>query len=1065
MTDAPFEPNPMRGYPGLLRPATLAVRQVRSTGRSLRGVAIEMLADPRPRVALRVALVVAVVCVGVWQEFRTSAVQSLLLSTLAARLSYRVDAGASGQIVFPSGGPLDRRLGYARLPGMTARLEARGYRLTEQARFSPGMVALAAAGVPPPYSEPSAAGLVVRGRSGDSLYDARSRAPRFERYQDVPPLVVRSLLFIEDRQLESRDDRWSNPTLNWGRLALATLRYARSQIGLGGHIEGGSTLATQIEKYRHSDGGRTDSPVEKLRQIVAASLKAYRGGPDTRAAREAIVTSYLNTVPLASVPGHGEVTGLSDGLKAWFGLDPDEVYRALASPVDTPEKARAYHAVLSLLCAVRAPTDYLTRDRAALEERVGRFARLLAQTGVISADLARDAMAAPLVFASAAPPLATPRFGPRKASDAVRREIRDLLGVRDLYDLDRMDLAVETSFDGSLQDSITRLFTSLRDPAFVASHGLRGERLLATGDPKNVIYGMLLYERTPAGDVERVHLDNLDEPFDVNSGMKMELGSTAKLRALSHYLELVEGLHGELSGLSAATLRARAHEARDSITAWAAATLAHDPDMSVDRLLERSLERRYKASPNEVFFTGGGIHHFHNFDPLDDSQTLTIREAAARSTNLVFIRLMRDIVRFHAARLPYDARAVMNDDADPTRRRLLDEIADGEAREALAGAWRRLQGLPPDGIIDALAGQGPKRVKRLAILFFALHPGATPAALDAWITPRAGRFAPRDIDRLARAYGARPLTLQDQAWLLSRHPLELWCAERLLATPGIGWDALVDGSAAPRRDASQWLLGTRHRHAQDLRLAIRIEQDAFERMTPDWRRLEFPFPRLVPSLATAIGSSSDRPAALASLMGVILGGGIRQPAPRVRALIFGRDTPYHTAFEAAPAPASRIMSAPVARMMRSVLADVVDHGTAVRVRGAFTAPDGTPLVVGGKTGSGDNRFQTFARDGTVKSSRAVSRTAAFVFYIGERHYGIVTASVLGPEASAYTFTSSLPLAVLAIAAPAIQRHLEPEHWQARPRPFHADPLLTAVPALALPSPLSVIATSGIAPGR
>src|SRR5438046_2920984 len=86
------------------------------------------------------------------------------------------------------------------------------------------------------------------------------------------------------------------------------------------------------------------------------------------------------------------------------------------------------------------------------------------------------------------------------------------------------------------------------------------------------------------------------------------------------------------------------------------------------------------------------------------------------------------------------------------------------------------------------------------------------------------------------------------------------------------------------------------------------------------------------------------------------------------------------------------VAAPVARMMRSVLADVVDHGTAVRVRGTFAAPDGTPLVVGGKTGSGDNRFQTFARDGSVKSSRAVSRTAAFVFYIGERHYGIVTAS-------------------------------------------------------------------------
>ena len=63
---------------------------------------------------------------------------------------------------------------------------------------------------------------------------------------------------------------------------------------------GGSTLATQIEKYRHSPEGRTASIPEKFRQMASASLRAYLDGPDTQRARERIVVDYLNTVPLSA---------------------------------------------------------------------------------------------------------------------------------------------------------------------------------------------------------------------------------------------------------------------------------------------------------------------------------------------------------------------------------------------------------------------------------------------------------------------------------------------------------------------------------------------------------------------------------------------------------------------------------------------------------------------------------------------------------------------------------------------------------------------------------------------
>ena len=49
----------------------------------------------------------------------------------------------------------------------------------------------------------------------------------------------------------------------------------------------------------------------------------------------------------------------------------------------------------------------------------------------------------------------------------------------------------------------------------------------------------------------------------------------------------------------------------------------------------------------------------------------------------------------------------------------------------------------------------------------------------------------------------------------------------------------------------------------------------------------------------------------------------------------------------------------------------------------------------------------------------MSRTAGFVFYLGDHWFGVITASVAGPKASDYTFTSSLPLAALKLLAPTL----------------------------------------------
>ena len=90
--------------------------------------------------------------------------------------------------------------------------------------------------------------------------------------------------------------------------------------------------------------------------------------------------------------------------------------------------------------------------------------------------------------------------------------------------------------------------------------------------------------------------------------------------------------------------------------------------------------------------------------------------------------------------------------------------------------------------------------------------------------------------------------------------------------------------------------------------------------------------------------------------------------------------------------------------------DVVENGTARRVRGAFTGRTVPPLVMGGKTGTGDHRY----------ADRVMARTATFVFFIGDRFFGTITAHVAGPEAAHYKFTSALPAQLLKSLAHIIQ---------------------------------------------
>jgi hypothetical protein len=55
----------------------------------------------------------------------------------------------------------------------------------------------------------------------------------------------------------------------------------------------------------------------------------------------------------------------------------------------------------------------------------------------------------------------------------------------------------------------------------------------------------------------------------------------------------------------------------------------------------------------------------------------------------------------------------------------------------------------------------------------------------------------------------------------------------------------------------------------------------------------------------------------------------------------------------------------------------------------------------------------------------VSRTATFVFFIGDRWFGVITAYVPGATAQNYNFTSALPVQILKNLAPELNPYVDP----------------------------------------
>lgn len=978
------------------------------------------------KIKLAVLLLAVLVVAGllVAQEMRSSDYQASFFAELARKASYTVGAGASPAIRFPQSAPYDDRLGYSQLPVFIDKLKARDFSVAQQARISAGMAEIVDNGYFAPYAEKTQAGLRILDCHNDSLFQERYPKRVFERFEDIAPILVQSLLFIENRELLDPEHPHRNPAVEWDRLANAVLIKAKNTLVGDARSPGGSTLATQIEKYRHSSEGRTSSIEEKLQQMVSASLRAYLQGEDTTAVRRQIVLSYMNTMPLSAKAGFGEVHGLGDGLWAWYGRDFAEANRILNNPAaqngDFSEQAQLFKQALSLLLSQRRPSYYFDADEAELEQLTDSHLRLLGSAGVITPALRNAALQAKLNRRASNVPAAPVSFVTQKAANAVRTHLAGLLGGSRLYDLDRLDLSVASTLDAPVQTAVTSLLRELRQPAVAAAAGLNSKQLLARGDPAKVVYSFTLYERGADTNYLRVQTDNFDQPLNINEGTKLDLGSTAKLRTLVTYLDIMDKLHQRLAALDPTQLRALEVDRQDVLTRWAVDYFLSANDKGLSAMLDAALERQYSASTGEGFMTGGGLHHFSNFKREDDGRVMSVRDGLRNSVNLVFIRLMRDIVHHYMFLTPGSSAKLLKDADDPRRADYLARFADREGQVFMRRFLVKYQGKNAQEALELLLGNVRPTASRLAAIHRTLYPQAPLDQFTAFIKenlPDGVDPAEPRLAKLYAQYAPQTMSLADRGYLASVHPLELWLVGYLRDHPRASQTQVMQASVAERQTVYAWLFSTHRKQAQDQRILGLLEGEGFLEIHRQWAQMGYPFDSLVPSYATALGASADRPAALAEMMGILVNDGVRKPNTRFKTLHFAAATPYETLLRYQPGKAERVLAPEVAQAVRGAIRRVVEEGTAQRVKRAFVRPDGSVIAVGGKTGTGDQRFDTYGAGGRLVSSRVVNRSATFVFNIDERFFGTLIAYVPGAQAAGYDFTSGLPVQLLKVLAP------------------------------------------------
>ena len=164
---------------------------------------------------------------------------------------------------------------------------------------------------------------------------------------------------------------------------------------------------------------------------------------------------------------------------------------------------------------------------------------------------------------------------------------------------------------------------------------------------------------------------------------------------------------------------------------------------------------------------------------------MTVREALTRSVNLVFIRLMRDVVHNVMARSEGESAALIDDPSNPRRQEYLARFADKEGRQFVARFHRKYKGKSAEEAEELLVRSARPTPARLAAAFYGLEPDADVDGLGQFIARRLPNADLSDaaLQALRDKLGPGRWSLADRGYLAGVHPLELWVAAHLREHP------------------------------------------------------------------------------------------------------------------------------------------------------------------------------------------------------------------------------------------------------------------------------------------
>jgi penicillin-binding protein 1B len=245
-----------------------------------------------------------------------------------------------------------------------------------------------------------------------ALFDAEQRSKReLVKYNDIPPMVVQSVLAIEDRRF------FEHSGVNFLRMAEA----AWIDVVRGRHEQGGSTITMQLSR------GFFLTPEKTVKRKLIEMLIAEE--LEQKFSKQQIFEFYANWVPLGQ-RGSFAISGLAEAAKSYFNKDLKDLTlpeaALLAGLIQRP----------SYLSPYRHPERALDRRNLVLESMV--------DTHAITREQADKAKATPLK-------LAPPNV---EASDAPYfvDMVRDsLIGKFSESDLNDQSYRVYTTLDPELQ--------------------------------------------------------------------------------------------------------------------------------------------------------------------------------------------------------------------------------------------------------------------------------------------------------------------------------------------------------------------------------------------------------------------------------------------------------------------------------------------------------------------------------------------------------------------------------------------------------------------------------------